>query len=52
MHAADVTATWADITKARTMLKWEPTTTLEAGVGALVDWYMRERDWAKDIATE
>ncbi len=51
MHAADVTATWADITKVRTMLKWEPTTNIEAGLKALVGWYMRERSWVKDVAT-
>ena len=52
MHAADVTATWADITMARTMLKWEPTTSFDAGVRALVDWYMKERSWASQVVTE
>jgi nucleoside-diphosphate-sugar epimerase len=52
MHAADVTATWADITKARTKLGWEPTTGFESGVRALVNWYMTERAWAKKIITE
>jgi UDP-glucuronate 4-epimerase len=52
MHAADVTATWADITRARSLLGWEPTTKFEDGVRALVDWYMKERSWAKDVLTE
>jgi nucleoside-diphosphate-sugar epimerase len=51
MHAADVTATWADITKARTLLGWQPETQIDTGVGALVEWYQNERSWAKDIVT-
>ena len=50
-HPADVDATWADISKARSLLGWQPETDFAAGVGALVDWYRRNRDWARDIAT-
>lgn len=50
-HAADVDATWADISKARRLLGWRPETEFAAGVGALVDWYRHNRDWAKDVAT-
>ncbi len=50
-HAADVHATWADIHKAEALLGWRPQTTFNAGVTALVDWYQRERAWARDIAT-
>ena len=50
-HPADVEATWADISRARRLLGWQPETDFAAGVGALVDWYQRNRDWAKDIAT-
>jgi nucleoside-diphosphate-sugar epimerase len=50
-HPADVTATWADIGKARRLLDWEPRTDLRTGVSALLNWYRRERSWAKDIAT-
>ena len=49
-HPADVDATWADISKARRLLGWQPETDFAAGVGALVDWYRRNRDWARDIA--
>lgn len=52
MHSADVTATWADITTARTRIGWEPATSFEQGVRALVEWYQSERIWAKEIITE
>ena len=50
-HPADVDATWADISRARSLLGWQPETDFTTGVAALVDWYRRNRDWAKDIAT-
>ena len=50
-HPADVDATWADISRARSLLGWQPETDFATGVGELVDWYGRNRDWAKDIAT-
>lgn len=52
MHIADVKATWADITKARTMLGWQPTTEFGQGLRALVGWYSEERAWAKDVVTD
>jgi UDP-glucuronate 4-epimerase len=52
MHAADVMATWADISVARSKLKWEPMIPFEKGVRALVDWYFSNRDWARDIQTD
>jgi dTDP-D-glucose 4,6-dehydratase len=45
-------ATWADISKARRMLQWQPETTLQVGIQRLVSWYMENRDWAKDIRTD
>ncbi len=51
MHPADVPATWADISKARRILKWAPKTTIEQGVAALVDWYLENRSWAKEVTT-
>ena len=50
-HPADVEATWADISKARRLLGWQPETDFAAGVGELVDWYRRNCDWARDIVT-
>lgn len=50
-HPADVDATWADISKARRLLGWQPETGFDSGVRTLVDWYGRNRHWARDIAT-
>ncbi|MBP7691380.1 MAG: GDP-mannose 4,6-dehydratase [Anaerolineales bacterium] len=51
-HPADVRATWADISKARALLNWEPAFTYERGVEALVAWYQQERAWASQLRTE
>jgi UDP-glucuronate 4-epimerase len=50
-HPADVQATWADISKARRLLGWEPQTDLRTGVETLMAWYRQNRAWAKDVAT-
>ncbi len=49
MHPADVKATWADITRARTLLGWEPQVPLEEGLRRCVEWYLQNRDWAREI---
>ncbi len=51
VHPADVSATWAQIEKARRILGWQPQVSFEEGVGRLVSWYRENRDWAKDIVT-
>jgi UDP-glucuronate 4-epimerase len=48
-HKADIKDTWADITKAQNILKWNPTISLEEGIRRTVEWYMANREWAKDI---
>lgn len=48
---ADVRATWADITRARETLSWEPEIGLDEGLKETVAWYMAERDWANLVAT-
>ena len=50
-HPADMQQNWADVSKAREMLGWEPRVGLREGMQVLVDWYNQERDWAKDIET-
>jgi UDP-glucuronate 4-epimerase len=50
-HQADVPATWANIEKARRLLEWETNTHYTQGIANSVEWYLRERDWAKDIRT-
>jgi nucleoside-diphosphate-sugar epimerase len=49
---ADVPATWADISKARKLLGWEPQVKFEDGVALLVEWYRAEQAWASQISTE
>jgi len=48
-HPADVRATWADITKAGTLLHWAPRTSLEDGLRATVRWYEENRSLASGI---
>jgi nucleoside-diphosphate-sugar epimerase len=50
-HPADVTATWADISRARERLGWEPRVSYEQGIANLVAWYRENRDWAREIRT-
>lgn len=44
----DATATWADISKARELLGWQPTITIEEGIKRTVDWYIQNRSWLRD----
>jgi UDP-glucuronate 4-epimerase len=50
-HRADVRATWASIERAQAVLDWRPRTHWEAGVSNLVEWYLQERSWARDVDT-
>ena len=50
-HMADMWANQANVEKARHLLGWEPQVDLQHGMQALVDWYMTERSWARDVAT-
>ena len=50
-HPADVPATWADLTRARTLLGWEPETAREEGFAELIRWYRENRDWTSEIET-
>jgi UDP-glucuronate 4-epimerase len=50
-QAVDMPATWADITKARELLGWQPQVTLEEGLERLVNWYLTERAWASQVQT-
>lgn len=47
--ATDISATWADISKARSILGWQPEVHFADGIQQLVDWYKHERDWASQI---
>ncbi len=50
-HPADVLATWADISKAKRLLGWQPQTRFQEGMAQLVRWYRENREWAREIAT-
>lgn len=51
-HKADMLSNLADISKARSMLNWEPRVDLQQGMHNLVDWYLKERSWASQVITE
>ncbi len=38
-HQADMKSTWADISKAKRLLGWQPTVSLSDGIARTIDWY-------------
>ena len=50
-NPTDVQSTWASIERAEELLGWRPEVSIEEGLRRSVDWYMENRDWAKDIKT-
>jgi nucleoside-diphosphate-sugar epimerase len=48
-HVADLMETWADIDKAKNLLGWSPSVSLEEGLEKSVQWYFENRAWLKDI---
>lgn len=50
-NPADMLTNWADVSKARAMLDWQPQVTMTEGTRSLIDWYAAERSWARDILT-
>jgi len=50
-NLADMFTNWADVSKARGLLGWEPRMGLREGVRKLIDWYLAERSWASEILT-
>jgi UDP-glucuronate 4-epimerase len=42
---------WADVSKAREMLGWQPQVSLHDGMQSLVNWYNAERSWADKVLT-
>ena len=50
-HQADVLENRADISKARSLLGWQPEINLDDGIARLVEWYLAERSWASQILT-
>ncbi|MGC8817604.1 MAG: GDP-mannose 4,6-dehydratase [Candidatus Hadarchaeum sp.] len=48
-HPADVPATWADISKARSLLGWKPQTLLREGLQKAIEWYLQNQNWARNV---
>lgn len=48
-HKADLKETWADIEKAKRLLGWAPTVSLEEGLRRSVRWYLDNRDWLANL---
>ncbi|MDG1325394.1 MAG: GDP-mannose 4,6-dehydratase [Opitutales bacterium] len=48
-HVADLMETWADISKAKNLLGWEPQVSLEEGLEKSVQWYTNNQYWLKEI---
>ncbi|MFT5387368.1 MAG: UDP-glucuronate 4-epimerase [Candidatus Omnitrophota bacterium] len=49
MPKCDMMETWADISKAKKILKWEPKIELELGVKHSVEWYLANKKWLKNV---
>jgi nucleoside-diphosphate-sugar epimerase len=50
-HAADMKETWADISKAKRLLNWEPKVSPEDGFNLCVKWYLDNKEWCQHIKT-
>jgi nucleoside-diphosphate-sugar epimerase len=48
-HVADLMETWADISKAKNLLGWEPKVSLEDGLERSVQWYIDNQHWLKEV---
>ncbi|MGF1531555.1 MAG: NAD-dependent epimerase/dehydratase family protein [Puniceicoccaceae bacterium] len=48
-HSADMRETWADISKAKALLGWEPAISLEEGLRETVSYYIENRSWLQQI---
>ncbi|MGZ3804588.1 MAG: GDP-mannose 4,6-dehydratase, partial [Pseudobdellovibrionaceae bacterium] len=48
-HAADIKETWADISKAKRLLGWEPSISFDEGLEKTIQWYLENKSWLKDI---
>ena len=50
-NPADMFTNWADVSKARDLLGWQPEYDMRRGTEKLVEWYLQEQAWAKDVLT-
>jgi UDP-glucuronate 4-epimerase len=49
---ADMSASWADVSKAKRLIGWEPLVSLDEGIHSVVDWYQQEHAWVSQVDTE
>ena len=52
IHPADMSASWADVEKAKRLLGWSPKTSLKDGIMQVYKWYQQEHEWASQVSTE
>jgi UDP-glucuronate 4-epimerase len=48
----DMMATWADVSKAKRLLDWEPMVSLSEGLEKTVNWYVKNKRWAKNLVID
>jgi len=48
-HPADMQATWANITKAKELLDWQPLIKIEQDIDLSVDCFKENHSWATKI---
>lgn len=48
-HVADMKETWADISKAKRLLDWEPQISPEEGISRTVAWHIENREFLKNV---
>jgi len=51
-HPADMSASWANVEKAKRLLGWSPKHTLDEGILQVVKWYQQEYEWASQVSIE
>jgi UDP-glucuronate 4-epimerase len=51
-HPADMSASWADVSKAQRLLGWQPQVDLDEGIRQVIGWYRQEHEWASQVDTE
>jgi nucleoside-diphosphate-sugar epimerase len=51
-HPAEMSASWAEVSKAKKLLGWSPKFTLDSGIAEVVRWYQQENSWASQVNIE
>jgi nucleoside-diphosphate-sugar epimerase len=48
-HVADLMETWADISRAKSLLGWQPQVSLDEGFEKSVLWYLDNQHWLREV---